>query len=80
TEFTISLYEKSNSQIDYEICSHLENEEIIHSQGTSHINNLSAPDNKDIEELKGQMRLVELGVVNPEIINIYQGENQLLAQ
>ena len=80
TEFTISLYEKSNSQIDYEICSHLENEEIIHSQGTAYTGNSSVSDRQDIEKLKAQMKKGELGIVNPEIINIYQEENQLLAQ
>ncbi|WP_106793599.1 SDR family NAD(P)-dependent oxidoreductase [Aquimarina sp. Aq78] len=80
TEFTISLYEKDNVYIDFEICSNAGNEEIIHCQGVARINNSSVSSQKDIEWLKGQMMQIKKSITHSEIIDIYQKEYQSLIQ
>ncbi len=80
TEFTISLYEKDNGYIDYEICSTIGNEEIIHCQGVANINTRLITGQKNVEELKVEMTRSEMSAPHSEIIDIYQKDDQLLIQ
>jgi acyl transferase domain-containing protein/enoyl-CoA hydratase/carnithine racemase/acyl carrier protein/NAD(P)-dependent dehydrogenase (short-subunit alcohol dehydrogenase family) len=79
TIFTISLYERENGHIEYEIYSEAANEEIIHSQGEARLSSSSLAAKIDIEQLKGQLKKVKESTVNNEIADIYEGEGQLLA-
>jgi acyl transferase domain-containing protein/enoyl-CoA hydratase/carnithine racemase/acyl carrier protein/NAD(P)-dependent dehydrogenase (short-subunit alcohol dehydrogenase family)/SAM-dependent methyltransferase/ribosomal protein S18 acetylase RimI-like enzyme len=80
TEFSISLYEKDNGYIGYEICSKAGNQEIIHSQGEARFSSFSLSGRIDIEQLKRQMKKAELSTDAQETADVYLGGNQLLAR
>ncbi|MBL6449565.1 SDR family NAD(P)-dependent oxidoreductase [Fulvivirga sp. 29W222] len=81
TEFNIYLYEKGNSQIDYEISSQSGDEEIIYSQGEARLSHTeTAGPVVNIEQLKGNMKPGGINITDQELTNFYQGETQFLAQ
>ena len=65
TQVVIALFSKNNEQIDYEIYSRDNGEEIIHCQGRAVVSNHQpAPAKLEIEQLKGQMRYGRLEAVS----------------
>ncbi|NOU17183.1 MAG: SDR family NAD(P)-dependent oxidoreductase [Bacteroidales bacterium] len=95
-QVTIALLIKNSDQVDYEICSQNNGQEIIHCQGQAGFSHQPIPNKLDIEQLKGQMgkgRLegtslypvfstmgLNYGPAYQGVKVIYQGEKQVLAQ
>ncbi|UII31931.1 SDR family NAD(P)-dependent oxidoreductase [Fulvivirga ulvae] len=79
--FNISLYEKGNGLVAYEISSEAGNEEIIYSQGEASLSHseTSGPV-VNIEQLKGQMIPGGTTITDQELTNVLFGETQFLAR